>query len=79
MIANPADALSLERMIGAPPRGIGDKTIEVMAALAAREEISLFEAMGRLETVLDGRAANREEAGDCAPRGCASWSSGPAR
>jgi DNA helicase-2/ATP-dependent DNA helicase PcrA len=51
VIANPKDALSLERMIGAPPRGIGDKTIEVMAALAARDELSLFEAMGRLESV----------------------------
>ncbi len=51
VIANPKDAVSLERMIGAPPRGIGDKTIEAMAAFAAREKISLFDAMGRLETV----------------------------
>ncbi|MFI5353182.1 MAG: ATP-dependent helicase [Candidatus Binatales bacterium] len=51
VIANPKDTLSVERMIGAPPRGIGDKTIEVMAALAARDELSLFEAMGRLESV----------------------------
>ena len=50
VIANPKDALSVERMIGAPPRGIGDKTIEAMAALAGNE-LSLFEAMGRLESV----------------------------
>jgi DNA helicase-2/ATP-dependent DNA helicase PcrA len=49
-ILNPADALSLERMIGVPPRGIGAKTVEVMAAVAAREGVTLFEAMGRLET-----------------------------
>ena len=49
-ILNPADAISLERMIGVPPRGIGAKTVEVMAAVAAREGVTLFEAMGRLET-----------------------------
>ena len=50
VIANPADALSLERAIGAPPRGIGAKTIELIAELAARDQVSMFEAMGRLET-----------------------------
>ncbi|HKV53610.1 MAG TPA: UvrD-helicase domain-containing protein [Candidatus Binataceae bacterium] len=50
VIANPADALSLERAIGAPPRGIGAKTLEVMDEVAERERISRFDAMGRLET-----------------------------
>ena len=50
LIANPADALSLERMIGTPPRGIGAKTIEVMREVAERDGITPFEAMGRLET-----------------------------
>jgi DNA helicase-2/ATP-dependent DNA helicase PcrA len=50
VIANPPDALSLERMIGVPPRGIGAKTFEVMSEIARREGISTFEAMGRLET-----------------------------
>ena len=51
VIANPKDAVSLERMIGAPPRGIGDKTIAAMAAMAARDGVSPFEAMARLEVV----------------------------
>jgi DNA helicase-2/ATP-dependent DNA helicase PcrA len=50
VIANPPDALSLERMIGVPPRGIGAKTFEAMSDIAQREGISTFEAMGRLET-----------------------------
>jgi DNA helicase-2/ATP-dependent DNA helicase PcrA len=50
LVANPADALSLERAIGAPPRGIGTKTLEIIAELAARDQISMFEAMGRLES-----------------------------
>ena len=50
VIANPADAVSLERAIGVPPRGIGAKTLEVIAEVAARDQVSMFEAMGRLET-----------------------------
>jgi DNA helicase-2/ATP-dependent DNA helicase PcrA len=50
VLANPADAVSLERMIGAPPRGIGAKTLEIIAEVAARDQVSRFEAMGRLET-----------------------------
>lgn len=57
VIANPADALSVERMIGAPPRGIGAKTIELTRETAAREQISLFEALGRLE--VESRVALR--------------------
>jgi DNA helicase-2/ATP-dependent DNA helicase PcrA len=49
VIANPADALSLERATGAPPRGIGAKTLEIIAEVAARDQVSRFEAMGRLE------------------------------
>ncbi len=50
VLANPADAMSLERMIGVPSRGIGAKSFEAIAELAARENITPFEAMGRLET-----------------------------
>ena len=50
VIANPADAVSLERMIGTPPRGIGAKSFEAITELAARQHITAFEAMGRLET-----------------------------
>jgi len=50
VIANPADSLSLERMLGVPPRGIGAKSFEAITEIAAQEKISTFEAMGRLET-----------------------------
>jgi DNA helicase-2/ATP-dependent DNA helicase PcrA len=50
VIANPADAVSLERMVGTPPRGIGAKSFAAIAELAARERIPAFEAMGRMET-----------------------------
>ncbi len=50
VIANPADAISLERAIGVPSRGIGAKTLEIMREVKARDQLSIFDAMGRLET-----------------------------
>jgi DNA helicase-2/ATP-dependent DNA helicase PcrA len=50
VLANPADAVSLERMVGTPPRGIGAKTFEAIVELAGNSRITPFEAMGRLET-----------------------------
>jgi DNA helicase II / ATP-dependent DNA helicase PcrA len=50
VIANPADAISLERAIGVPPRGIGAKTLEIIDEVAERDGVSRFEALGRLET-----------------------------
>ena len=50
VVANPADAVSLTRMIGTPPRGIGARSIEAMEARAAREAMPLFDALGRAET-----------------------------
>ncbi len=50
VIANPADAVSLTRLIGAPPRGIGERSIEALEMGAARERVTLFDALGRAET-----------------------------
>jgi DNA helicase-2/ATP-dependent DNA helicase PcrA len=64
VLANPADAVSVERMAGAPTRGIGAKTLEIAAQISAEEGIVSFEALGRLET--DSRVALRsaKQAGD---------------
>ena len=51
VVSNPADAVSLTRLIGTPPRGIGARSIEAMEALGAQEKMSLFDALGRAETV----------------------------
>jgi len=63
VVANPADAVSLERMLGVPPRGIGAKTIEVMKDIARHEGITMFEAMGRLETASDVALRTSKAAG----------------
>jgi DNA helicase-2/ATP-dependent DNA helicase PcrA len=53
VIANPADAVSLERMLGVPTRGIGARTIEVMKEIAANQNITMLEALSHLETARD--------------------------
>jgi DNA helicase-2/ATP-dependent DNA helicase PcrA len=50
VISNSADAVSLTRLIGTPPRGIGARSIEAMEELAAHEGMTLFDALGRAET-----------------------------
>ena len=50
VIMNPADAISLERMIGVPPRGIGATHGRSDRRRGRASGITQFEAMGRLET-----------------------------
>ncbi len=44
LINNPSDDVALVRAINAPPRGIGKKTIESIAQLAANRRISMLDA-----------------------------------
>jgi DNA helicase II / ATP-dependent DNA helicase PcrA len=64
VLANPADAVSVERMVGAPSRGVGAKTLEVAAQVAASEAITTFEALGRLETNSRVALRSAKQAGD---------------
>ena len=58
VIANPADDISLERIINVPKRAIGDATVETLAAYAAREGIPVFSALNDLPEELGSRARN---------------------
>jgi DNA helicase-2/ATP-dependent DNA helicase PcrA len=60
LVQNPADNLSLERIINEPRRGIGDKTLSKMAAYAASRGIGLFEALSD-EEVLGSLSARARE------------------
>ncbi|HEU0265443.1 MAG TPA: UvrD-helicase domain-containing protein, partial [Geobacterales bacterium] len=45
VLENPADEVSLKRIINTPPRGIGDTTIERIAEFARSRQVSFHEAM----------------------------------
>src|SRR5580692_91769 len=47
LIANPADEVSLRRVLNTPKRGIGDRAEEYVAAFAQRERITFAEALAR--------------------------------
>jgi len=47
LIANPADEVSLRRVLNVPKRGIGDRAEEYVAAFAQRERISFADALAR--------------------------------
>jgi len=47
VVNNPSDTLRLMRVIGAPARGIGQKTVDTAQELAAQMGLSLFEVFAR--------------------------------
>ena len=49
LIASPADDLRLSRIINSPPRGIGERTVELVRQLAADENCTMFEIAGRAD------------------------------
>ncbi len=51
LIHNPQDSLSLRRAIGMPRRGIGAKSLETLALIAAQQEVSLWQIMRDATTV----------------------------
>lgn len=51
VLANPADSISLRRIINTPARGIGDKTLAALDRLAHREDMPLEEACRRVHTL----------------------------
>ncbi len=51
LIANPADEVSLRRVLNTPRRGIGDRAAESVAALASRDRVSFAAALARPQDV----------------------------
>ena len=62
LIANPADDLSLARIINEPKRGIGATSFEKMALYAMEQDRSIFEALSELVFMgVSGKAAAAAE------------------
>jgi ATP-dependent DNA helicase UvrD/PcrA len=51
LTANPADEVSLRRVLNVPRRGIGERAEEYVAALASRDRITFAEALARPQDV----------------------------
>src|SRR3954447_13143331 len=49
MLVNPADSVSLRRILNTPKRGIGDRAVECVNAFAERERITFWEALQRAD------------------------------
>ncbi|MFC5176017.1 DNA helicase PcrA [Nocardioides taihuensis] len=49
MLVNPADEISLRRVLNTPKRGIGDRAVACVQALADRERIIFWEALRRAD------------------------------
>lgn len=47
VLVNPADSISLRRILNVPPRGIGDVTMSRLESYAAEQDISVLEAVER--------------------------------
>jgi DNA helicase-2/ATP-dependent DNA helicase PcrA len=64
LVANPQDEISLRRVINVPRRGIGDRALEYVASMAAREKISFAAAIAKPQDVpgLPARSAKAIEA-----------------
>ncbi len=48
-LANPADDVSVRRILNVPKRGIGDRAEAAVASLASAEQLTFFEALSRAE------------------------------
>lgn len=60
LIQNPADDVSLKRVINVPKRGIGDATVEAAEALALESEISIFSIIANAEECPTLRRASQK-------------------
>ena len=48
VIANPADSVSLKRIINTPPRGIGNRTLEQLERMSTERNLPLYEGLKAL-------------------------------
>jgi len=57
LIQNPDDSVSLLRVINIPPRGLGQESLGELANWAGAKGISLYQALGLLDSTVDDKPA----------------------
>ncbi len=57
VIASPSDDLRLSRIVNSPPRGIGERSMELAREIARRDGLSLFAVLSRSEDYPDLKRA----------------------
>jgi DNA helicase-2/ATP-dependent DNA helicase PcrA len=73
-VANPADEVSLKRVINVPKRGVGDTSLGRLDAWAAAQDVVFGDALGSAEAAgLAGRALTGVRAFDELLRGLRDW------
>ncbi len=60
VIYNPSSNLQLRRIVNVPKRGIGDRTVAKIEAYAARNKISLYQALNRIDDIKVGARAGKQ-------------------
>ncbi|MEH3032979.1 MAG: DNA helicase PcrA [Aeromicrobium erythreum] len=66
ILVNPADTVSLRRIVNEPKRGIGDRAQAAVERFASRERITFWEAMCRVDEVDDLATRSRNAIADFA-------------
>lgn len=66
VIVNPADSVSLKRVVNTPPRRIGDRTMEKLESLAAAKGQSLLDALADHASIEGITSASRKALTDLA-------------
>lgn len=61
LATNPADAVSLRRIINYPLRGIGDTTIKKLEEFARANNLTLLQALGRVAEIPTIKAGSRDK------------------
>lgn len=60
VIANPFDSEAVARIINVPRRGIGDKTVQALYDYAAKEDVSLYDAVLEVDQIALGGAVREK-------------------